>query len=172
MCHLVLLATYVIAWWCHLEQTITTHTFQPLNAYHPQNTTHHHGEYELLAWRMPKETHDTWQWVLSSAWQSQKVYISTVFQPWPIRRHVYNPAIQKTMHKQQMHQQCLEEWGLHQSWCKALLHYAWLWKGIVSGREVHISLQMVVNNIFNWLVGGGNYISSKCDSWYAPWGNL
>ncbi len=78
----------------------------------------------------------------------------------------------KIMHKQQMHQKCHEEWDLHQSWCKVLLHYAWVWKAIVSGREVQILLQMVVNNIFNWLVGGGHYSSSKCDSWYAPWGNF
>ncbi len=85
---------------------------------------------------------------------------------------VYNMAIKKTMHKQWMHQKSREEWGLHQSWCKTLLHYAWVWKAIVSGREVQISLQMVVNNIFNQLVGRGHYSSSKCNNWYAPWGNF
>ncbi len=65
--------------WCLLEHTTTTHTLQTLNNYHPQNTTHHDGEYKLLALRMPKKTHETWQWVLSSTWQSQKMYISTVF---------------------------------------------------------------------------------------------
>ncbi len=88
MCDLVLPCTYVISWWWHLEHTATTHTLQPLNTYHPQHTTHHHGEYELLPWRMPKKTHDTWQLVLSSAWRSQKVYISTVFQLCSIRRCV------------------------------------------------------------------------------------
>ncbi len=42
MCDQVLLATYIISWWCHLEHTTTTHTIYPLNTYHHQNTTHHH----------------------------------------------------------------------------------------------------------------------------------
>ena len=38
----------------------------------------------------------------------------------------------------------------HQSWCKALLHCDWLWKGIVSDRKVQTSLQMLVGGIYNW----------------------
>ncbi len=40
MCDLVLLATYVISWWCQLEHTTTTHTLQPLNNYIP-SLKHH-----------------------------------------------------------------------------------------------------------------------------------
>ena len=50
--------------------TTTSHILQTLNNQHNQNSTHNHGEYKLLAWRMPKKTHETWQWVLSSAWRS------------------------------------------------------------------------------------------------------
>ncbi len=69
-----------------------------------------------------------------------------------------------------MHQQCHQEWRLHQSWCKVLLHNPWLWQAIVSGTEVQISLLVsFVGASWIWLNEGGCFVSSKCNGWYASW---
>ncbi len=171
MCHLVVLATYVIAPWCHLEwqsQPTPSNPSTPTILKTPRiiivNMTACMKDAKGNPWHMAMGI------VICMA-IAESVHIYSVPTMSNQMACVYNMAIKK-MHKQRMHQQFREEWGLHQSWCKVLLHYAWLWKGIVSGREVQISLQMVINDIFNWLIGGGHYSSSKWDSWYAPWGNF
>ena len=53
-----------------------------------------------------------------------------------------------------MHQQCHQEWCLHQSWCKALLHNPWVGQAVVSGMEVQISL------LVSFVGDGGRFGSS------------
>ena len=68
---------------------------------------------------------------------------------------VINMALKETVQQERMHKQYRQERGLHQSWYKALLQYDWLWKGVVSARNVQTSLHRMM------LVGA-------IDNWYAP----
>ena len=65
---------------------------------------------------------------------------------------VYNMALKRNNEREWMHKQICQEGGLHQSWCKELLHCDWLWKGVVSDRKVQRSLQILIGGIYNWYV--------------------
>ncbi len=172
MCRLVLLATYVISWWCHLKQTITTHTLQPLNAYHPQtpliimaNTNCLHEGCQ----RKPMTHGNGYCHLHGDCRKCTYPQCSNYVQPDGVCVQYGN----KKNNARAMDAPTMP-WGM--GFASIMVQSA---IALCLSVERHCFRQgsaditlMVVNNSFNWLVGGGHYSSSKCDSWYAPWGNF